>query len=255
LTAGAVLRATGATTAAFGSVDLADTDAVTGILPAANGGTGINNSTRTLTINTNSGTLSFSSASLTLTVGGSTTLTGGGTIALGGFTLTVPATGTAALLTANTFTAAQTVTVTDAGTTDIQTLATLRRETSDGGGASGGFGARLLFRLEGTTGNITDAGALEAKWPTVVGQSAVSLQARDASGLREGVTVGANGSAPTLSFYGGTPVAKAAAPTSADASTVDATYGTEEADVINNIRTRLGEVITALKNVGLMELV
>jgi len=39
------------------------------------------------------------------------TITGGGTIALGGFTLTVPATGTAALLaTANVFTASQTIT-------------------------------------------------------------------------------------------------------------------------------------------------
>lgn len=277
LATGAVLRATGATTAAFGAVNLADTDAVTGLLPPANGGTGVNNSTRTLTINTNSGTIAFSSASLTLTVGANititggsgkigtftgsltvgadTTVSGGGTISLGGFTLTVPATGTAALLaTANTFTAAQAVTLTDSGTTDIQTLLTLRRDTSDGGGSSGGFGARVLFRLESTTDTTVDAGAIEAKWPTVVGQSAVSLLARDSSGLRTGVTVGANGSAATLSFFGGTPTTKAAAPTTADASTVDATYGTEEADVINNIRTRLGEVITALKNYGLMEL-
>jgi len=44
------------------------------------------------------------------TQGSVATITGGGTIALGGFTLTVPATGTVALLaTANTFTAQQTV--------------------------------------------------------------------------------------------------------------------------------------------------
>lgn len=36
LSTGAVLRATGAATAAFGQVDLADTDAVTGVLPEAN---------------------------------------------------------------------------------------------------------------------------------------------------------------------------------------------------------------------------
>jgi len=59
---------------------------VTGILPSANGGTGVNNS-GTLTNATN------------------TTITGGGTLALAGYTLTVPATGTAALLgTANVFT-------------------------------------------------------------------------------------------------------------------------------------------------------
>lgn len=275
LATGAVLRATSATTAAFGQLNLADTDAMTGVLPAVNGGTGVSNGSRTLTINTNAGALTFGSSGLTLTIGASvtvtgatgkiatftgnltvgadTTLSGGGTISLGGFTLTVPATGTAALLaTANVFTAAQGVTLTGAGTNDVADLLTLRRETSDGGGASGGFGARLLFRLESTVDSIVDAGAIEAVWPTVVGQSAVSLRARDSSGLRTGVTVGANGSAPTLSFYGGTPVAQAAAPTTADASTVDATYGTEEADVINNLRTRLGEVITALKNVGIM---
>ncbi|HUS00700.1 MAG TPA: hypothetical protein VMY77_03190, partial [Chitinophagaceae bacterium] len=44
------------------------TTGVTGILPATNGGTGINNSTRTLTVNTNAGTIDFTGASKTLTV-------------------------------------------------------------------------------------------------------------------------------------------------------------------------------------------
>lgn len=44
------------------------TTGVTGILPAANGGTGINNATRTLTINANAGTIDFGASSLTLTV-------------------------------------------------------------------------------------------------------------------------------------------------------------------------------------------
>ena len=57
-----------------------------GILAAARGGTGVSNTG-------------------TLTNASNTTITGGGTLALGGFTLTVPATGTAALLqVANTFT-------------------------------------------------------------------------------------------------------------------------------------------------------
>jgi hypothetical protein len=73
---------------AAGGGQLSLTTAVTGILPSANGGTGINNGGRTLTIATNSGTLAFSAASSTLTV---------------------PATGTAALLaTAQTFTALKT---------------------------------------------------------------------------------------------------------------------------------------------------
>lgn len=56
---------------------------ITGIIPAVNGGTGVANG-----------------ASCTLTLpNAATTITMGGTIALGGFTLTVPATGTAALMT------------------------------------------------------------------------------------------------------------------------------------------------------------
>lgn len=41
LTTGQVLRATGATAFAFGALDLANSNAVTGILPVANGGTGV----------------------------------------------------------------------------------------------------------------------------------------------------------------------------------------------------------------------
>lgn len=46
-TVGEVLRVTAASTYAWGALDLADADAVTGILPAANGGTGVDFSTAT----------------------------------------------------------------------------------------------------------------------------------------------------------------------------------------------------------------
>jgi hypothetical protein len=52
----------------WGKINLASGGHVTGILPPGNGGTGVDNSSRTLTIATNSGTLAFSSASLTLTI-------------------------------------------------------------------------------------------------------------------------------------------------------------------------------------------
>jgi len=56
------------------------------------------------------GTGIANAAGSTLTLGAATTITGGGTVALGGFTLTIPATGTAALLaTANVFTTQQMV--------------------------------------------------------------------------------------------------------------------------------------------------
>ena len=124
---------------AAGGGQLSLTTAVSGVLPAANGGTGVNNATRTLTINTNSGTLAFSGAGFTLTIPKTGTVpvgtgtagriaewvtdantvqastlakTGAGVLTLAAaanYTLTVPATGTAALLgTANVFTAEQT---------------------------------------------------------------------------------------------------------------------------------------------------
>lgn len=40
---------------------------------------------------------------------------------------------------------------------------------------------------------------------------------------------------------------------SANNSAVDATYGTEEAAVINNTRTRLGQVVTALQSFGILD--
>lgn len=85
---GNVLISGGVTTApSWGKVDV--TAHISGIVPSANGGTGVNNA----------GT--FTNAS-------NTTITGGGTIALGGFTATIPATLTVAgLAIANVFTASQ----------------------------------------------------------------------------------------------------------------------------------------------------
>ena len=40
--------------------------------------------------------------------------------------------------------------------------------------------------------------------------------------------------------------------TAEDNSTVDGTYGTEEANVIQNLRTRVGELETKLQNLGLI---
>lgn len=81
----------GATTPTWGAVNLGQATAITGVLPAANGGTGISNA----------GTITNATA---------TTITGGGTLALAGFTLTVPATGITALLaTANVFTLDNTI--------------------------------------------------------------------------------------------------------------------------------------------------
>lgn len=89
--------------------------------------------------------------------------TGSGTLATGGFTLTVPATGTAALLaTANVFTAAQTVRVEDAVTNAVTNLAILNHRSSGTPAAS--FGAGISFLLESSTTEDQDAAAIEAYW-------------------------------------------------------------------------------------------
>lgn len=99
-------------------------------ITAANGGTGVSNG---------------ASATLTLP-NAATTITGGGTLALGGFTLTVPATGSAALLAvANTFTALNTFTL-DAGLSGVAPqhyeITKFIRSTGAGAGVSIGYGTR-----------------------------------------------------------------------------------------------------------------
>jgi hypothetical protein len=81
------------------------TTGVTGVLPAANGGTGVNNSTRTLTVSSNSGTLNFTAASKTLGISNSLTLAG-----TDATTMTFPSTSATIARTdaAQTFTGAQT---------------------------------------------------------------------------------------------------------------------------------------------------
>lgn len=55
-----------------------------------------------------------------------------------------------------------------------------------------------------------------------------------------------------LGFFNATPVTQRTALTAANASTVDGTYGAEEAAVIGNMRTRLGEIEAALETLGLV---
>jgi hypothetical protein len=125
---------------AAGGGQLSLTTAVSGILPSANGGTGVNNGGRTLTVNTNSGTLAFGAASKTLTINeslnlsgasgqtltltNSLTVQGGGNTVLsssGNFTLTIPKTGTVPVGTGTAGRIAEWVT--DANTVQASTLA------------------------------------------------------------------------------------------------------------------------------------
>lgn len=141
------------------------------------------------------------------------TFSGGGTLATGGFTLTVPATGTAALLAvANTFAAAQTVSLSSAspgmsvlntgsgsgvrgngaigieaytssgvslhavmqGATSTTTVNTIVRLTSRASGTPGaGFGTQIQWQLESSTTNDVDAGRLAILWNTATHASRI----------------------------------------------------------------------------------
>lgn len=59
--------------------------------------------------------------------------------------------------------------------------------------------------------------------------------------------------AENVGFYDTTPVAQATALTASNASTVDVTYGTEERDVINNLRIRVDELEAKLQAYGLLQ--
>jgi len=126
---------------------------------------------RALTFDLVNGSRTFKMAG-NVDLGGAFTTTGSGTIALGGFTLTVPATGTAALLgTANVFTAAQTISATGTALTV----------------GSGAAGATLAIRGTGATftlavgfgDSLTLSGALSC--PSGISLTGGSILGRNAA--------------------------------------------------------------------------
>jgi len=64
-------------------------------------------------------------------------------------------------------------------------------------------------------------------------------------------------SAPRAAYYGDKPVladaTKAAAVTNVATADADATYGQTEADLINELKTKLNAALAALRAAGLME--
>lgn len=60
------------------------------------------------------------------------------------------------------------------------------------------------------------------------------------------------GTTQLLAFYGTTPVVQPTVLTSEDATAIDGTYDSVEQAVLNNVRTRLGEVETKLQALGLL---
>lgn len=119
-----------------------------------------------------------------------------------------------------------------------------------------GFGLRHQWLLESATVAGRQAASMVVSWVTATDASRAArftlYVADSGSSTREALRAEADGSAVRLGFFGAAAVTKRAAPTAENTSTVDTTYGTQERDVLNNVRTRLGEVISALQSLGLM---
>jgi hypothetical protein len=91
-------------------------------------------------------------------------------------------------------------------TTTVATVFGLRHSTS--GTAAAGFGARLAFELESSTGSVRDAAALEALWVVATDasrRSALRLRAYHGATAQTGVEIEGD-TAVKLGFYGAAPV-------------------------------------------------
>lgn len=78
---------------------------------------------------------------------------------------------------------------------------------------------------------------------------------KEATNIVIGTTTGTKigtATAQKIGFYNATPVVQPTALTTADAGTVDGTYGAEEQGVIENLRTRVNELETKLQALGLL---
>jgi hypothetical protein len=190
---GTLLRSNGSDPA-WGQVAL--TTDISGVLPAANGGTGVNN---------------------------------------GSNNLTVPATGTAALLaTANVFSAVQTFAALDAGTTSILNTLTIGHNSSATPAA--GFGSDIAWNLQSSTTADQLAAFIRTTWVTATHASRaarVRYFVAD-TGSRECLRLEASGSASMVGFQGSAAIVK---------PTVTGAKGSNVA---------LTNLLTALANYGLI---
>ncbi len=136
--------------------------------------------------------------------------------------------------TANVFTFGQTVTITDAGTTNQAIAIVLNHATT--GTPAVGFGVTQLHQAHSTTNTMRPLYALLATWATATDASRkgrVQILAYDTA-AREGLRIEGSGTAAMLGFYGGAAVVK---------PTVTGSRGGNAA---------LQSLLTALANLGLI---
>lgn len=124
---------------------------------------------------------------------------------------------------ANTWSALQTVTVTDAVTNAASDVLVLDHESS--GTPASPFAADLRFKLKDSTTSSQDAGIVRCVWVDATHasrQGMIQLYAYDTTGARQLLAAGANGSAATIGFLGATASARLASP---DLGTLATTFG------------------------------
>lgn len=164
----------------------------------------------------------------------------------------------------------------DATSNAVYDLLTLSKNRNTGAGAVG-LGVRLILAAKSSTTNDTPQGAVESTWVTATHASRkarVKFSAYDSTGAREVIRIEANGAAPLLGFYGVAAVAMPAALTAQSTSITHTAPGTPDyaiqalssggygfatqdeghtlLSVVANLQTRVGELETKLRSLGLL---
>lgn len=162
------------------------------------------------------------------------------------------------------------------GTTRMQVRATYVQETvtnsntttaavvhyfdhNSSGTAGNGFGSQLLFRLESSTTDNTQAAYITVTWGVATHASRegiLSLYATDYNGDRLGFQVTGNGSATEIGFYGVTPVVKPATTGTTTGFTAGGGTGVNDDSTFTGntgaTAYTIGDIVKALKDLGLL---
>jgi hypothetical protein len=279
LTTGQPLRATSATAAAYGALDLANANAITGLLPIANGGLALNAAPANGQVPIGNGT-AYVLGTLTGTANRITVANAAGSITLSGpqdlHTAAIP-----------TFGGLNLGTATGAGTGDVSASGTLK--IGSGGNALkvsdtvaltsiitdtsnvsvpnayfdhrtsatpiNGFGYAILFALQTSTTLDQNASYEQISW---VDATDATRKARRSyyiydTARREALRIEANGTVPMIGFLGAAAQAQFASGGAAPAGGVGtAAGGWDTAAHRDSAITLLNNIRTALVNNGLM---
>jgi len=145
----------------------------------------------------------------------------------------------------------------DAVTNSVANVLAIQKNST--GTPDAGFGSGLLFQLKSSTTADQDAGRLVYKWATATHasrQAQSDWTVYDYSAERTVISIGANGSAGLLGFYGVTPVVKQSGTGETTGFTAGAGTGVNDDSTFSgNVGAtayRINDIVKALKNYGLL---